>query len=284
MADPKQQQPPTTADSVHQAPGKKTATVSTQTYLKVSEIRDDTLILKNGGVRAVLKVSSINFNLKSEDEQNAIIYSYQGFLNTLDFPIQIVVRSKKLDIDEYLDRLKKVGEKQPNPLLQRQTFEYVEYISKLVEYADIMEKEFFVIVPYDPFRNVKVNVVQKFLQSMGGKDSYENVRRRRLEFEQLKKALNQRVSTVKVGLENCGLKVGQLTTKDLIELFYNIYNPTVARYEKAKNVDDLKVLKDEEKIATDEAGEQPYDEEKPPLPTATTTTPAPAATTTANPA
>lgn len=260
MADPKQTEPLAGPDTVRQSQGKKTPSMSTQTYLKVSEIRDDTLVLKNGGVRALLRVSSINFNLKSEDEQNAIIYSYQGFLNTLDFPIQIVVRSKKLDVDEYLDKVKKLGEKQPNPLLQRQTFEYVEYISKLVEYADIMEKEFFVIVPYDPFRNVKVNMFEKLFQSMSSKDSYESVRRRRQEFEQLKKALNQRVSTVKVGLENCGLKVTQLPTKELIELFYNIYNPTVARYEKAKNVDDLKIVQDDEKIASDQAAEQPYDE------------------------
>ena len=96
MADPKQTEPLAGPDTVRQSQGKKTPSMSTQTYLKVSEIRDDTLVLKNGGVRALLRVSSINFNLKSEDEQNAIIYSYQGFLNTLDFPIQIVVRSKKL--------------------------------------------------------------------------------------------------------------------------------------------------------------------------------------------
>ncbi len=239
-------------DSVRASTTKKnTPTLSTQTYLKISEIRDDTLVLKNGGVRAVLSVSSINFNLKSEDEQNAIIYSYQGFLNMLEFPIQIVIRSKKLDIDEYLDKLRKVGEKQTNPLLQRQTYEYVEYIAKLVEYADIMQKEFFVIVPNDPFRAQKINMIQKFMQNMQTKDSYETIKRRHDEFEQLKKSLNQRVSTVKVGLENCGLKVNQLTTKELIELYYNIYNPTVARYEKAKQNDQLNVMTDAEKIATE---------------------------------
>lgn len=242
---------PQKEDTVRQGQAKKAPTLSTQTYMKISEIRDDTLVLKNGGVRAVLSVSSINFNLKSEDEQNAIVYSYQGFLNTLDFPIQIVIRSKKLDIDEYLDKLKKVGEKQTNPLLQRQTYEYVEYISKLVEYADIMQKEFFVVVPYDPYRSQKVTMIQKFFQNIQAKDSYESIKRRHDEFEQLKKGLNQRVSTIKVGLENCGLKVNQLTTKELIELFYNIYNPTVARYEKAKQAQQLNILTDEEKIAAE---------------------------------
>lgn len=238
-------------ETIKQAPSKQTPGLSTQTYLKIAEIRDDTLVLKNGGVRAVLSVSSINFNLKSEDEQNAIIYSYQGFINTIEFPIQIVIRSKKLDIDEYLDKLRKVGEKQTNPLLQRQTFEYVEYISKLVEYADIMQKEFFIVVPYDPYRAQKVSIVQKFFQNIQAKDTYESIKRRHDEFDQLKKGLNQRVSTVKVGLENCGLKVKQLETKDLIELFYNIYNPTVARYEKAKELDRMKIMSDDEKIATE---------------------------------
>lgn len=113
-------------------------------------------------MRAILQVSSINFNLKSEQEQNAIIYAYQGFLNTIDFPIQILVRSRKLDIDQYLDNLNEKREKQTNMLLQRQTFEYMEYIKKLVEYADIMEKNFYVIIPIDPFRTQNMTMFQKF--------------------------------------------------------------------------------------------------------------------------
>lgn len=241
---------PEKIDSVRQS-SKKTGTNSTQIFLKISEIRDDTVVLKNGGVRAVLRVASMNFNLKSEEEQNAIIYSYQGFLNTLEFPIQIVIRSKKLDIDEYLENLRKIGERQTSALLQRQTYEYVEYITKLVEYADIMEKEFFVIVSYDPFRAQKMNMIQKFLQSFQSKDSYETVKKRHEEFEQLKKSLNQRVNTVKIGLENAGLKVDQLMTKELIELFYTIYNPTVARYEKANDIRSFTITTDEEKIAVE---------------------------------
>ncbi len=235
-----------TEDSVKKGKAKKSPASSTQTFLRIAEIRDDTLVLKNGGIRTVLKVSSINFNLKSEDEQNAIIYSYQGFLNTLDFPIQIVVKSKKLDIDEYLDNLRKMGENQKNQLLQRQTFEYVEYISKLVEYADIMEKEFYVVVPYDPFRAQKLNIFQKFFQNMSPKDNYTQIKKRRDEFNQLKKSLNQRVNTVRVGLENCGLQVEELNTKHLVELFYNTYNPMVSRYQKSKNLNQTQVVTDDE--------------------------------------
>jgi len=240
---------PKTKDSVKQSKSKAAPLSSTQTFLRIAEIRDDTVILKNGGVRSVLKVSSINFNLKSEEEQNAIIYSYQGFLNTLDFPIQILVRSKKLDIDEYLDKLRKLGENQQNTLLQRQTVEYTEYIARLVEYADIMEKEFYVIVPYDPFRAVKLNIFQKFFQNMSPADSYIQIKRRHDEFTQLKKSLNQRMSTVKVGLENCGLQVEEMATKDLVELYYNSYNPMISRYQKGKDAVTTNLSSDEENTA-----------------------------------
>jgi hypothetical protein len=240
-----------TVDSVRQSKNKHAPGTSTQTFLKISEIRDESLVLKNGGLRAILRVSSINFNLKSEDEQNAIIYSYQGFLNTLEFPIQIVIRSKKLDIDEYLDKLRKMGEKQQNQLLQQQTFEYVEYISKLVEYADIMEKEFFVVVPYDPYRAVKLNIIQKLFANLNPRDSYSEIKKRHDEFQQLKKHLNQRVNTVKIGLENCGLKAEQLSTKELIELYYNIYNPTLSRYQKGTRIDELNIKRDDEAIILD---------------------------------
>jgi hypothetical protein len=246
--------PSPNSETTRQNQARKNPLVSTQTYLRIAEIRDDTIVLKNGGLRTLLRISSINFNLKSEDEQNSIVYSYQGFVNTLEFPIQIVVRSKKLDIDNYLEKLKKIGEKQTNPLLQTQTYEYVEYIAKLVEYADIMEKDFLVVVPLDPARAQKLTIIQKFFQDMNAKDSYEAIKQRHEEFEQLKKTLAQRVSSVKVGLENCGLKAQELTTKELIELFYNIYNPTVARYEKAKEVQDLHIQTDDEKISQDYAG------------------------------
>lgn len=237
--------------TVKSSQAKKSPTLSTQTYLRIAEIRENTIVLKNGGLRSVLKVSSINFNLKSEDEQNAIIYSYQGFLNTLEAPIQIVIRSKKLDIDEYLDKLKETGTKQTNALLQKQTFEYIEYIQKLVEYADIMEKEFYVIVPYDPYRAQKLNPIEKFLQSINQKDNYSNIKQRRDEFDTLKKGLAQRVNAVKVGLENCGLKVEELSTKEMIEVFYNIYNPTVSRLEKGKELDLINIQSDEERASID---------------------------------
>ena len=216
--------------------------MSTQMYLDIAEIKDGVVILKNGGLRAVLQTSSINFNLKSEEEQNGIIYSYQNFLNSLDFPIQIVVHSRKLDIDHYIDNVKQIGEKNENPLLKKQTMEYCEYIEKLVEYADIMEKKFYVVIPYDPYRAQNRNMFSKFMQSISAADSIDNIKRRHHEFEELNKRLNERVNLVRGGLEGCNLRVAQLQTPQLIELYYQIYNPETARNEKIENLNEVAVV------------------------------------------
>lgn len=228
------------------APGKKDRTNvlnSTQTHLRVAEIRDNVAILKNGGARAVLNVSSVNFNLKSEEEQKAIIYSYQGFLNSLEFPIQILVRSKKLNIDNYIEQVRDLADKQKNPLLQEQTFEYADFVKKLVDYADIMDKEFYIIVPCDPVRiqDIHGNGFQAFFARLAPKDSYADIKRRHDEFSQLKKNLMQRVNIVESGLENCGLKVSQLSTMELIELFYDSYNPNISRSSKLQDPENTAV-------------------------------------------
>lgn len=224
--------------------GQHNPVTSTQSYLKIAEIHDKIAVLKNGGLRTVLKCSSINLYLKSEQEQNAVIYSYQSFLNTLEFPIQIVVRSRKLDIDQYIANMRKMGEKQKNVLLQRQTLEYADYIQRLVEYADIMEKEFYVVVPYDPFRANKTTMIQKFFSYLNPRDTVTEVRRRRGEFNELKKGLTGRVNSVKSGLENCGLHVEELTTPQLIELLYKVHNPLTSRIQKLNKLQEMSVLPD----------------------------------------
>jgi hypothetical protein len=221
---------------------------ATQVHLKLGEIRDNFLVLKSGGLRAILKATSINFNLKSEEEQNAITYAYQGFLNSLEFPVQVVVRSKKLDIDNYIDKIKDIGEKQQNKLLKDQTMEYADFIKKLVEYTDIMQKEFYVIVPYDPVRARQVTLFQKFLQRLRPKDTYTNIKKRHKEFENVKKSITQRINIVESGLGNCGINTQQLSTKEIIELNYNIYNPQVSRTEKLSGFEGMSIGTDEEKI------------------------------------
>ena len=218
------------SDGVRMA--KQNVLAATQLHLRMAEVRDSTVVLKNGGLRSILKVSSLNFNLKSEAEQNAIIYSYQTFLNSLEFPLQIVIRSRKLDLDEYIEKLRKLAEKQTNALLQRQTYEYIDYVQRLIEFADIMEKEFYVVVPMDPARAVRQNFIEKFWGRMHPADSTSSIVRRHQEFEQLKRNLNQRTATIMSGLEQCGLKVEMVGTSDLIAMYYQIYNPLTSRNEK----------------------------------------------------
>lgn len=220
--------------------GKKNPAIGTQIFLPFSEMHDDTVILKNGGIRAILRTTSLNFNLKSEEEQNALTFGYQSFLNSLEFPIQIVVRSRKMDIDKYVEGLQEKQKLQTNPLLQKQTNEYIDFIGKLVEYADIMEKDFLVIIPFDPPRAQSGGILDtlfsiKFMDLFRGKDMYGQVKQQREEFENLKKGLSQRVNTIQAGLENLGLKVNQLTTQELVELFYATYNPVIGRNEKLKD-------------------------------------------------
>lgn len=233
MADtPQPPKPP--KDTVKQKKGSPAA--STQLHLDIAEIKDNVVILKNGGLRAILQTSSVNFNLKSEDEQNSIIFAYQSFLNSLDFPIQISVQSRKLDIDKYIETVKETAQKHENQLLKEQTMEYADYVQKLIEYADIMEKNFYVVVPWDPYRAQKVGAISKFMQSISAQDSVDAIKRRHHEFDELNKHLGERVNSVKTGLEGCNLRVAQLTTPQLIELFYKIYNPSTSRNEKVEDV------------------------------------------------
>ena len=170
----------------------------------------------------------------------------------LEFPIQIVVRSKKLNIDDYVDNLKDIAQKQMNSLLQKQTLEYIDYIQKLIEYADIMEKEFYVIVPYDPYRAKNKNFIEKFFEHLKSKDTAVEIQRRHAEFAELKKNLTQRVNVVKSGLENCNLRAEPLNTQQLIELFYKIYNPITSQGEKVENIDEINIIQDKDVIEKEE--------------------------------
>ncbi len=209
---------------------------STQAHLPIGEIRNNCVLLKNGGVRAVIKTSTINFNLKSEDEQESIIEAYKGFLNTISFPVQIVIQSKKVDLDLYFEKLKEREKNIYNPLLKNQAHDYQEYLKKLVEVANIMEKEFFIVVPADPKRvEMKKNIISKLFENMTPQDSLEKVKNRYNEFKSLSSILKNRVSMVEQGLERCGLRTSQLSTKKLINLYYRSYNPNLSQSEKIED-------------------------------------------------
>lgn len=214
------------------------STPSTQSYMTISEIRDDSIIMKDGTVRAVLLVSSINFALKSEDEQNAIISGYVSFLNSLDTTLQIVIQSRKLNLDNYLLDIKKAEQEQTNDLLKLQTAEYRKYISELVELGDIMTKRFYVVVYFNPSFSKKRN----FWQRSGDVISPTTlIKLTQKEFAKRHKELFIEVDKIVSGLSSMGLRASVLNTQSLIELFYNTYNPTISQNQKMADINKLDI-------------------------------------------
>lgn len=217
--------------------GKKNPHASTQRYLPIAEIRNDTVLLKNGGLRAVLQVEPVNFNLKSETEQQGIIAGYEAFVNTLTFPIQIVIRSTKVNIDPYLEQTRVQAEKQSNPLLKAQTEAYAAFVEKIVDVADIMQKRFFVIVPLDDVpaaANKRPGLLNQFLSWVSVDDGAGKAAGRYRNFPEKSVQLKDRVQQVQAGLHNVGLNSRRIPTQDLIELYYQIYNPEVSQEQKLK--------------------------------------------------
>lgn len=195
--------------------------MSSQKYLEISEIKDNVVVMKNGSLRAVLMVSSINFALKSIDEQDGIIYRYQSFLNSLDFSIQIVVNSRRLNIDTYLDVLREEEKKQTNDLLRMQIASYIEYINGLVKMANIVTKTFYVVVPFSLSESKDGNITTKVSSIANAPQIMAN----RKTFEKYRDQLFQRVDHVVENLSGAGLRMTMLNTQELIELYYNLYNP-----------------------------------------------------------
>jgi type IV secretory pathway VirB4 component len=200
-----------------QTPEKKPKLAATQKYLPIDEIREGVVVMKNKSVRAVIMISSVNFSLKSEEEKNAMIIAYQNFLNSLTTPIQVITRSRQLHLDEYLDKLQKVEEQQTNELLRLQTTEYIQFVAQLLQSANVMEKRFFVVVPYYPVGTEEVGFIKKLINP----DSKPV----QTDFETTKMALMERVQEVMNGLTSVGLRCVVLNTEDLIELYYTVYNP-----------------------------------------------------------
>lgn len=217
---------------------KKNTRPSTQTHLPIAEIKDGVVVLKDGTLRAVLMVSSINFALKSDDEQNAIISAYVGFLNSIDFPLQIVVQSRRLQMKPYIEQLRTLEKEQTNQLLQVQIADYRAFIQELVEIGQIMTKRFYVIVPYDPISNKKKSFWSSFKEVFRPAIT---IRMKEDRFLQRKRDLDLRVRQVVGGLQSVGLQLAQLDTQSLIELYYTTYNPGLAFTEGLGKIDDIRV-------------------------------------------
>ncbi len=212
---------------------KTTPDATTQRHLPFSQIRENIIIMKDSSARMVMRCSTINFLLKSSEEQDAIIMSFQRFLNALDFPVQIIVRSTKLDIDGYLQKLKNQAVSQKNELLQNQTYEYIDYLKKLVEVAQIMKKDFYIVVPFDKEEDQSVKstgifwVFKNFWRAISNGDDITKIKQQIKDFGSMKKWLAGRVNTVKSSLESIGIRATELEKSELVNLLSEYYNPTL---------------------------------------------------------
>lgn len=196
---------------------------ATQDFVPIKEVRDGIILLKDGGLRSIVLANSINLSLKSSDEQRATILQFQSFLNTLDFPIQIVVQSRKLDIRPYLLTLEDRMKVQTEPLLKLQTKEYIEFIRNFTETVSIMTKSFFVVVPYT---HANIQADSKMFDKIFSKKGANQARiEAEMDFEEKRSQLEQRVSVIQQGLNRCGIKSAQLGTEEVVEVFYKVFNP-----------------------------------------------------------
>lgn len=185
-------------------------TKTTQEFVPIKEVRDGVIIMKDGSMRSVILSSSLNFALKSVDEQEAIIYQFQNFLNSLDFSIQISIQSRELDIRPYLATLEKRYNDELNDLMKIQIKEYIGFIKNFTESQNIMSKTFFIVIPFSP------------TVLLGGKKD-KNLKNDN--FEENRTQLEQRASVVQQGLMRCGVRSATLGTEEAIELFYKLFNP-----------------------------------------------------------
>lgn len=200
----------------------KTVSKATQDFVPVKEVRDGIVVLKDGNLRAILLASSINFALKSEDEQTAFIVQFQNFLNSLDFSTQIFVQSRMLDIRPYIATLEVEYKKQLDDLMRIQIREYIQFIKSFTEAANIMTKNFFVVVPYSPSVIPAQTQGSILSRVMGGNKTPANENRT---FEEHVSQLEQRIAIVQQGLIRTGVRTVQLGTEEAIELLYKMFNP-----------------------------------------------------------
>lgn len=197
---------------------------STQDFVPIRDVRNNIVVLKNGQLCTILIASSINFALKSLDEQQAILQQFQSFLNTIDFSLQFYTQSRRLDIEPYLQKLagREIG--QDNDLMRIQLREYIQFIRTFVSEVDVMTKNFFVVIPYTP---ISVDLKQNISTLFGSKKSQAKIDEDKIQENLMQ--LQQRVSLVEQGLNRVGVRTIALKNEELVELFYHIFNPLEAK-------------------------------------------------------
>lgn len=213
---------------------------STQNALEIAEIRDGIVIMNDGSFRAVVMCQSINFDLMSPDEREAVEYSYQGFLNSLYFDVQIFMRSQKVDLRPYLEKLDKIRAEHDNMLLALLMEDYIQYMSALAEQTNIMDKKFYVIIDFHPLIDAQkaVKASKSFFSTILGKKEQHIVVNER-DLEVAKTELKNRIQTVMAGLQQCGVTSIPLDTQELIEMYYDAYNPDTATRQQLKDFNSL---------------------------------------------
>ena len=240
------QQPMQTGQNNGRAPvaaHAKTNPNSTQNTLQIAEIRDGIVIMNDGSFRSVLMVKSINFDLMSPQEREAVEYSYQGFLNSLYFPVQIFIRSQKVDLRPYIDRLDKIRSEHDNMLLALLMEDYIGFIADLSQQTNIMDKRFYIVIPYFPVVDVQKALTQSkdFFTGLAGifKSKEQHVVVNETDLNKAKDELRNRVQAALGGMQQCGIQGLPLDTEELIELYYDTYNPDTATRQQLKNFGDL---------------------------------------------
>lgn len=201
------------------------AETSTKQFVEIHEIKEGVLILKDGSLKQIIKVGSTNFELKSEDEQLAALQGFRDFLNSLDFSLEIMVMSRKLNIGKYLEFLNQMAENQQNELMRIQAVEYSKFVKELTQLANIMSKDFFVVVPFYIGPRAKGGIVQTFKSIFRPSQIVKQLTQE--EFDSYKSQLDQRVGLVYENLSGLGLGAKILETDELLNIFYRFYNPEV---------------------------------------------------------
>ncbi len=210
---------------------------STLNFIEISEIKDSVVVLREGQMRAIIGISSANFALKSSQEQDMIIGQFQGILNSIEFPIQILIQSRRLDLDPYIEKLKLLEDKQTNDLLRVKMQEYIEYIRHMLNEVNIMNKDFYVIVGYSPV-NLSEDLFGRFFRALNPTRVFKQ---KQEDFLKNRKKLMTRVDQVSSSLSSLDLQVRTLNTEQLIALLYNSYNPDTIESIRLRDVADFDI-------------------------------------------
>jgi type IV secretory pathway VirB4 component len=234
---------PVTSQPTARPPAPHTNPNSTQNTLQIAEIRDGIVIMNDGSFRSVIMVKSINFDLMSPQEQEAVEYSYQGFLNSLYFPIQIFIRSQRVDLQPYIEKLDKIRTEHDNMLLALLMEDYINFIDGLSQQTNIMDKTFYIVIPYFPHTDVQKAFTQSknFFTGLGAifGNKEQHVTINEPDLQKAKDELRNRVQAALSGLMQCGVQGLPLDTQELIELYYDSYNPDTATRQQIKNFNNL---------------------------------------------